>query len=271
MNRLSSLLASISITLLLSGCVTTKKIDATLQQARVSIGSEEVQPTAQLLDVKLPGGIQVDEVMGPSAMPAQSFSRRTGILVLPLILYYRFQTNHLITLGSQIFDAPIEFSFRDRLADRLLQHEDSVTRGESATYTLSVDLQSCSIQGTFAHGTWYSYYDSGVIDQVKPATDIRLRWILSRDGQPVEAGTIQVFVKAPYRRKAKITILVNGQRKDFSEKNFQLGPTQISYEGDQSFFALDHLHTIVGAFSASLDLAANELLIELDRYFRRAG
>jgi hypothetical protein len=269
MLKIHFLFAGLIVAMCFGACVTTKKIDASLKGAKFSIDNYYSGPSSRVPDITLPGNINidVDEVTGPSGMPPGSFSKRTAILVLPLIFYYRFQTNHLVTIGSGGFDQPLAYSFRYRLEGLLELQKDTILRESSEHYSLSIDLQSCSIQGSYAHGTWYSLNVSGLIDYVKPSSEVRIRWVLSGPNEAVAAGTIQVLLKSATRRKIMVTIISNGQRRQITENDGMIAPVEVLYADEYNVLSGGHLYRIVGTFSAGLNIAAEELVRELNKYF----
>ncbi len=272
--RIGSLRLLFGFVLLLltaSSCLTVRKMNNALEQPLIdiTIGRPIEKP---FTGVSIPAHIEVDTVLYPSGFVPQSFATRTGFIVVPLLVYNRFQAGFLTTMGAKQFEGPINDAFKERFSTLLSSCEDSIRSSKDKKYTLSMDLQSVQLQGTYIHGSWIAMYGygaaSGTIDHGRNASSfVKIRWELSRDNEPTIAGNVTVTLKASYFGSVNGFLVNNGKRRELTKKelNFDI-PYQTSV-GLYPYLNAGHINKMAQVLCLSLDEASEMILKDIQDYF----
>lgn len=260
----------ILIFLITTSCLTVQKLNTSLEQPVIDISSvgdlQKPFPT-----VSIPKGIELDSVFYPSGFAPQSFCTRAGVLIIPLLLYNRFQTNYQTILGAKQFEQPINEGFKERFRSLLQSCEDSV-RVLKKQYKLTMDLQSCQVQGIYVYGSWSAFYVygtvSGVIAHGRNASSfVRIRWELSEENESVASGNVMVTLKDSYLGQTNGFLTANGQRTELTKENLTIGiPFQTRMGGDP-YLNPQHINKMVQVMCLSLDKASETILKDIQQYF----
>ena len=262
--------------LLSTSCLSVQKIDSSLEQPWIDIGVNEPLPKTKFPSISVPTGINIDSVFYPSGLAPHSFSHRTGIIIIPLLLYNRFQSNYLITLGSKQFAQPINEAFKERFRAMLTACEDSTNILRNDSYKLTMDLQSCQVQGIYVHGSWSAYilYGSlnGIIDHGRNASSfVRIRWELSQQDESVASGNVMVTLKDSYLAQPTGFLTTNGKRTELSSKDLNFGiPFQVKIS-NAPYLNSQHINQLVQVLCLSMDEASETILKDIQHYFREQG
>ncbi len=260
------LLSSITV----SSCVSVNRLNQSLEQPHIDIGIREPL-TKPFANISIPTGVKIDSVLSPLGFPSQSFSYKTGILVLPLLIYNQFQSNFMVTLGAKQFVKPVHESFKERFSTLLTSCEDS-SRITKESYTVSLELQSCMAQGIFVQGGWGYFYGygsmSGEINHGRNASStVRIRWEMSKGEEPVLAGDVLVLLKDPYVGSVAGFLMNHGRRKELTKDNLNFEvPFHIEF-GPDAYLNNRHIVQIVQTLCLGLDEASEVILSELQEYF----
>jgi hypothetical protein len=253
-----------------TSCLTVQKLNTSLEKPHIDITSIG-ELTKPFPTVSIPKGIEVDSVFYPSGFIPQSYSTRAGILVIPLLVYNRFQTNYQTLLGARQFDQPINEAFKERFRSLLHSCEDSLSVLKKG-YKLTMDLQSCQVQGIYVYGSWSSFYVygtvSGTIAHGRNASSfVRIRWELSEENESVVSGNVMVTLKDSYLGQANGFLTANGQRIELSKENLIFGiPFQTQMANDIYLNPL-HINKMVQVLCLSLDKASETILKDIQNYF----
>lgn len=276
--RLSSILSlcvSSLLFLITASCLSVNTLNQSLEQPRLDIGLHE--PLQHSFGgLSIPKGIEIDTVIGPTGFAPQSFSYKSGVIIIPLLLYNRFQSNYLITLGSKQFIQPLNEAFKDRFQTLSASCEDSTRILDPGRYTLGMDLQSCLAQGIYARGFWTAFYGysaiNGNIDHGRNASSfVRIRWELSEGDETVAGGNVMVTLKDSYYGSINGFLVANGHRKELSKGDLNFGvPFQAYYGGSKNLNA-KHINQMVQVMCLSMDKASEEILREISQYFQEHG
>jgi hypothetical protein len=269
--RYHSALLFISVFFCTTSCLTVKKLNAALEQPLIDI--EAVGDVKKPFpSISIPKGIEIDSVFYPSGFVPQSFSTRTGIIIIPLLLYNRFQSNYLTTLGAHQFEQPINEAFKERFRALLYSCEDSVRSLKPNRYKLTMDLQSCQVQGIFVHGSWSAYYGygvmSGTISHGRNASSfVRIRWELSEGNESVAGGNVMVTLKDPYLSQVSGFLTANGKRKELTKDDLNFGIPFQTMTGNDPYLNPQHINKMVQVLCLSLDEASEMILKDIQFYF----
>ncbi|MBK5279674.1 MAG: hypothetical protein JJE09_12510 [Bacteroidia bacterium] len=221
--------------------------------------------------VSIPQGIELDSVFYPSGFVPKSFGAKTGFIIVPLLIYNRFQFNYLTTLGAQQFEQPINEAFKERFRSLLYSCEDS-TRILKEHYKLTMDLQSCQAQGIYVSGSWSVFYIygtvSGRIERGRNATSfVRIRWELSHGNESVASGNVMVTLKDSYLGPVNGFMTANGKRKELSQDDLNFGIPFQTRSGRGPNLNPLHINKMVQVLCLSLDEASETVLKEIADYF----
>ena len=255
-----------------TSCFTVQKLNNSLKQPLIDI--EAVGTIKKPFPaISIPKGIILDSVFYPSGFVPQSFSTRTGVIIIPLLLYNRFQSNYLITLGSKQFERPINEAFKERFRSLLTSCEDSIRALKTDRYKLTMDLQSCQVQGIYVHGSWSVFYIygtiSGIIDHGRNASSfVRIRWELSEGNEPVTGGNVMVTLKDSYLGQVNGFLTANGQRKELTTDDLNFGIPFQTRIGNDPYLNSLHINQMVQVLCLSLDEASETILTDIQKYFR---
>ncbi len=259
-----------------TSCLSVQKIDSSLEQPWIDIGVNDPLSKTTFPDISIPTGINLDSVFYPSGFAQQSFSHRTGIIIIPLLLYNRFQSNYLITLGSKQFAQPINEAFKERFHAMLTSCENSSNVLHDNSYKLTMDLQSCQVQGIYVHGSWSAYILYGsinsIIDHGRNASSfVRIRWELSQENESVAGGNVMVTLKDSYLGQTNGFLTTNGKRKELSPKDLNFGiPFQVKI-ANAPFLNSQHINQMVQVLCLSMDKASETILRDIQHYFKEQG
>ncbi len=256
--------------LITTSCLTVQKLNTSLEQPLIDIAStgDLNKPFGK---ISVPKGIELDSVFYPSGFIPQSFSTRAGVLILPLLFYNRFQTNYQTLLGAREFKQPINEAFKERFESLLHSCEDSVLVSKKK-YKLTIDLQSCQVQGIYVYGSWSAFYIYGTITGLiahgrNASSYVRLRWELSEENESVVSGNVMVTLKDSYLGSVNGFLTANGKRVELDKDNLTFGiPFQTQMDKDPYLNPL-HLNKMVQVLCLSLDEASKTILRDIQGYF----
>lgn len=255
---------------LVSSCLTVQKLNTSLGQPRIDIAStgDLKKPFG---NISIPQGIELDTVFYPSGFIPQSFSTRAGVLILPLLFYNRFQTNYQTILGAREFKQPINEGFKKRFESLLHSCEDSVLVLKK-NYKLTIDLQSCQVQGIYVYGTWSAFYIYGTITGLiahgrNASSYVRMRWELSEENEPVVSGNVMVTLKDSYLGSVNGFLTANGKRVELVKENLTFGIPFQTQMGKDPYLNPAHLNKMVQVLCLSLDEASKTILSDIQGYF----
>lgn len=254
-----------------TSCLTVKKLNASLEQPLIDI--EAVGDLKKPFpSISIPQGIEIDSVFYPSGFVPQSFSTRTGVIIIPLLIYNRFQSNYLTTLGAKQFEQPINEAFKERFRALLYSCEDTVHSLKPNHYRLTMDLQSCQVQGIYVHGSWSAFYIygtlSGIIDHGRNASSfVRIRWELSNENESVVGGNVMVTLKDSYLSPVNGFLTANGQRKELTKDDLNFGIPFQTMTGNDPYLNAQHINRMVQVLCLSLDEASETILSDIQNYF----
>lgn len=253
-----------------TSCLTIQKLNTALEQPLIDI--EAVGSVKPFPSISIPQGIELDSVFYPSGFVPQSFSTRTGVIIIPLLLYNRFQSNYLTTLGAKQFERPINEAFKERFRSLLFSCEDSIKILKKNQYKLTIDLQSCQVQGIYVHGSWSAYYGygviSGTIDHGRNASSfVRMRWELSAENEPVVGGNVMVTLKDSYLGSVNGFLTANGRRKELAKDDLNFGIPFQTMTGNHPYLNARHINRMVQVLCLGLDEASETILNDIQAYF----
>ncbi len=270
MNPLISIGQFILLLFITTSCLTVQKLNTSLEQPSIDISSTG-ELTKPFPKISIPKGIELDSVFYPSGFIPQSFSTRAGVLIIPLLLYNRFQTNYQTILGARQFEQPINEAFKERFRSLLHSCEDSV-RVLMKQYKLTMDLQSCQVQGIYVYGSWSAFYIygtvSGRIAHGRNASSyVRIRWELSEGNESVVSGNVMVTLKDSYLGQANGFLTANGQRIELTKENLNFGIPFQTQMGNDQYLNPQHINKMVQVLCLSLDKASETILKDIQHYF----
>ena len=253
-------------------CLSVNTLNQSLEEPQIDIGLHEPleKPFAGL---SLPNGIKIDTVLSPVGLAPQSFSYKSGVIIIPLLIYNRFQSNYLITLGAKQFQQPLSEAFHQRFQTMLTSCEDSTRSLDRGRYTLGIDLNSCLAQGIYVNGFWTGFYGYSAITQNidhgrNAFSFVRIRWELSDGEETVATGNVLVTLKDSYYGSINGFITSNGRRRELVKSDLNYGiPFQADYGMSQNLNA-KHMNQILEVVCLSLDEASEEVLRDISRYFQ---
>ena len=261
----------VAMTLSLASCLTVQKVNTALEQPHIDI--QAVGSIAKPFPrISLPAGIEVDSVLYPSGFASQSYATRAGILILPLLIYNRFQTNYSTVLGAKQFDQPINEGFRERFRALLTTCEDSTTHLKDR-YTITMDLQSCQAQGIYVHGSWSAFYIygavNGIIDHGRNASSfVRIRWYLSKGNESIIGGNVMVTLKDSYLGPVNGFLTNNNERKELSQPDLNMGIGFQTEIGNDPHLNIQHINKMVQVLCLGFDKATEIILTDIQQYFQ---
>lgn len=254
-----------------TSCLTVQKVNTSLEKPHIDIQSVS-DLKKPFSTISIPKGILLDSVFYPSGFVQQSFSTRSGVLIIPLLLYNRFQSNYLTTLGAKQFERPINEAFKERFRSLLTICQDSTQVLKKNSYVLTMDLQSCLVQGIYVHGSWSAFYFyggvNGIIDHGRNASSfVRIRWEMSKGNESVVGGNVMVTLKDSYLGPVNGFMTANGQRKELTKDDLSFGiPFQVRADNDP-YLNIQHINRMVQVLCLSLDKASETILKDLQKYF----
>ena len=245
MNSFISIGHFILLLFVTTSCLTVQKLNTSLEKSIIDIAStgdlSKPFPT-----ISFPKGIELDSVFYPSGFVPQSFCTRAGVLIIPLLLYNRFQTNYQTILGAKQFEQPINKGFKERFRSLLHSCEDS-DRLLKKQYKLTMDLQSCQVQGIYVYGSWSAFYIYGTVSGViahgrNASAFVRIRWELSEGNESVVSGNVMVTLKDSYLGQANGFLTANGKRTELTKENLISGIPFQTQMGNDPYLKIGRAH-----------------------------
>ena len=254
-----------------TSCLTVQKVNTSLEQPLIDI--EAVGEISKPFpSISIPKGIELDSVFYPSGFVPRSYATRSGVIILPLLLYNRFQSNYLTTLGAKQFEQPINDAFKERFHSLLYTCEDSTRALKKNQYKLTMDLQSCQVQEIYVYGSWSAFYFygavNGIIDHGRNASSfVRIRWELSKESEPVLGGNVMVTLKDSYLGPVSGFMMANGQRRELTKDDLNFGIPFQTQSSNDVYLNLQHINKMVQVLCLGLDEATETILMDIQRHF----